>query len=368
MLVPYFDVRMLNSMLVNTTTLSFFLRPFLVVALLVSVTSLHAQDIHFSQFGNSPLNLNPGLAGVFGGDLRFVGNYRSQWRRVPVPYTTFSGSVENKVYLKPGQYRKFITASLLVNYDKQGAISLNSLQVGIPLSLTLPIGKNNFISLGATPMFGQRSFSTDEITFGEQYIDGMYDPNAAITENLNATNLKYFDLSAGANLRLQAPKKRTRMDIGGAMHHLNRPSHDFWASAVTGGEDVRLYNKLTIYGLGLFQLNEKFDFLAQGLYQKQGEFSEIVYGGGVRMHLQRDRYKEIAVQIGVDWRHRYNNSLVPRLEVFYGTWTLGATFDWDAFSRAGTLISERRGGPELSLIYRLYKIKPMQKFKSCPII
>lgn len=360
---------MLNRMLVNTTTtLRFPLRRLLTVALLLSAFGLTAQDIHFSQFGNSPLNLSPGLAGVFGGDMRFVGNYRQQWRTIPVPYTTFSGSVENKVYFERGRYDKFITASLLLNYDRQGDIALKSMQVGIPIAVTLPLGKNHFFTVGATPMFGQRSFSTDEISFGEQYIDGMYDPSAAITEDLNATNLKYFDISAGANLRLQAPKKRSRVDIGGAMHHINRPAHDFWASSVTDNDDVRLYNKLTLYSLGLFQLSEKFDFIAQGLYQQQGKYSEIVYGGGVRMHLRRDRYKEIALQIGADWRHRYNNSLVPRLEIFYGTWAFGATFDWDAFSRAGKLVSQRRGGPELSLIYRFYKVKPLQKFKSCPII
>ncbi len=362
-------VQMLNSMLVNTiSTLLLPMRRIFAFVLVLSAFSLSAQDIHFSQYGNSPLNLNPGLAGVFGGDLRFVGNYRNQWRSVPVPYTTFSASVENKVYLKRGRYNKFITASLLVNYDKQGDLELKSLQVGIPIALTLPIGKSNYLSIGATPMFGQRSFSTDQITFDEQYHDGMFDPNAAITENLSLTNLKYFDFSAGANLRLQSPRKRTRLDLGGAMHHINRPAHDFWASSVTQNDDVRLHNKLTLYGLGLFQLDEKFDFLAQGLFQQQGKYREIVYGGGVRMHLNKDRYKEIAMQVGVEWRHRYYNSLVPHFEVLYGTWTLGLTFDWDAFSTAGELVTERRGGPELSIIYRLYKVKPLQKFKSCPII
>ncbi|MFN0176706.1 MAG: PorP/SprF family type IX secretion system membrane protein [Saprospiraceae bacterium] len=353
----------------NTTTKpSLLLRGISLFALLLSALGLTAQDIHFSQYGNSPLNLNPGLAGVFGGDLRFVGNYRKQWRTVPVPYKTFSGSVENKVYLSKGKYNKFVTASLLVNYDKQGSLALKSLQIGIPIALTWPIGKNNFLTLGATPMFGQRSFDSDQITLNEQYIDGMYDPGAAISEDLTVTNLKYFDLSAGANFRIQSPKKRNRLDIGGAIHHLNRPEHDFWASSVTNTDDVRLYNKLTLYGLGLVQLTERFDFLAQGLYQQQGKYSEIVYGVGLRRHCSKTRYKEFAVQIGLDWRHRYNNALVPRFEVHYSTWTFGATFDWDAFSRAGELVSNRRGGPEFSLIYRLYKVKPMDKYKSCPII
>jgi type IX secretion system PorP/SprF family membrane protein len=335
---------------------------------MLTAGTLAAQDTHFSQFGNSPLNLSPGLAGVFGGDMRFVGNYRQQWSTTPVPYTTLSGAVENKVYWKPGRYDRFVTASLLLNYDKQGDLALQSLQLGIPISVTMPLNRTSYLTLGATPMFGQRSFDSDEVTFSEQYIDGMFDPSAAISENLAVTSLKYFDLSAGANLRMQAAQKRTRVDLGVAAHHINRPSHDFWASSVTDEDEVRLYHKWTVYGLGLFQLSEKFDFLAQGLYQRQGAYSEIVYGAGIRMHLREQRYKELAIQIGADWRHRYNNSLVPRVEVFFGSWTLGATFDWDAFSRAGELISNRRGGPELSLIFRFFKIKALPKFKSCPII
>jgi type IX secretion system PorP/SprF family membrane protein len=336
--------------------------------LFFSASSLIAQDIHFSQYGNSPLNLSPGLAGVFGGDLRFVGNYRQQWRTIPVPYTTFSGSVESKVYLKHRKYNKFITTSLLINHDQQGDLELKSLQIGIPFAVTFPLSKSNFLTIGATPMFGQRSFNTDNITFDEQYTGGMYDPSAAITENLSLTSLKYFDLSAGVNLRLQERHKRSRVDIGAAMHHINRPAHDFWASSVTNKEEVRLYNKLTIYSLGMLQLTDNFDLLVQGLYQKQGGDQEIVYGWGVRMHLSKNKYKELSLQIGADWRHRFSNSFVPHAELFYRTWTLGASFDWDAFSRAGDLVTRQRGGPELSLIYRLYKIKPLDKFRSCPII
>ena len=48
-----------------------------------------AQDIHFSQFYFSPLNLNPAATGIFDGDYRIAGNHRQQWRSVTTPYTTF---------------------------------------------------------------------------------------------------------------------------------------------------------------------------------------------------------------------------------------------------------------------------------------
>ncbi|MFM8489429.1 MAG: type IX secretion system membrane protein PorP/SprF, partial [Bacteroidota bacterium] len=158
---------LLNISIIRMVKMSaiFLLRRLPVLALVLLCAHAHAQDIHFSQFANSPVNLNPGMIGVFGGDVRAVANYRDQWRSVPVPYTTFSGTVENKVYWAKGKYDRYFTGGLLLNYDKQGSLSLTSMQVGLPVSVTLPVTRFGFLTVGATPAFGQRSFGTEKLTF-----------------------------------------------------------------------------------------------------------------------------------------------------------------------------------------------------------
>lgn len=332
-------------------------------------TPIQAQDIHFSQFGNSPLNLNPALAGVFGGDLRFVGNYRRQWQSIPVPYSTFSGSVENKLYWTKGKYDRYLTGALLLNHDRQGTLKLTSVRVAIPISVTLPIAKNNFVTLGVMPAFGQRSFNTSKLTFDAQWNDCMHDPLAATREDqlFTSSSLKYFDLGAGLNYRWQADKKRTRIDAGFGWQHINRPNHDFWSSDLTSPGNVRLYDRKAGYLLGLFQVAGNWDLMAQGIYQAQGSYRELLYGGGLRLHLNQNPYRELALQIGLDYRHHFEDALIPHIEVLYRTWTLGFTYDVNFWSEVKTL-TNRRAGPEVSLIYRLYKVKPLPKFKSCPII
>ncbi len=50
-----------------------------------------AQDLHFSQFMNSPLTTNPANTGFIPeADYRIGLNYRSQWTSVPVPFKTAS--------------------------------------------------------------------------------------------------------------------------------------------------------------------------------------------------------------------------------------------------------------------------------------
>ncbi len=345
------------------------LRIIFLLTLVSAAYILPAQDIHFSQFGNSPLNLSPGLNGVFGGDMRFVGNYRNQYRSVPVPYTTFSGSVENKVYWSKGKYDRFLTGALVLNYDRQGSIRLTSLQIGIPISATLPLARNKFLTLGVTPAFGQRKFDTNHLTFDAQWVDCVFDPAADAREDqlFQNANLKYFDLSAGLNLRLQSDSKRNRIDVGGGLHHINRPNHDFWSSDLTDPGNVKLYNKMSLYAMGLLQISNNFDLVGQGLYQKQGGYKEIVYGGAIRLHLNQQPYHELALQVGVDYRHRYQDALIPHVEVLWRTWTLGFTYDMNIWSDVNVL-TNRRGGPEVALIYRLYKVKPLSTFKTCPII
>jgi type IX secretion system PorP/SprF family membrane protein len=339
------------------------------LAFLLPVFAATAQDIHFSQYANSPLNLNAGLAGVFGGDMRFVANYRDQWRSIPVPYSTFSGSFENKIYWTKGKYDRYLTAALLFNHDKQGAIELTTMQIGIPISVTMPMSKKTFLTVGVTPVFGQRAFDTNRLTFDAQWNDSFYDPSADAREDqlFQNTNLKYFDLNAGLNVRWQADTKRSRVDVGAGLQHINRPTHDFWSSSLTDPGTVKLYNKMSFYAVGVIQLSRIFDISANGLYQKQGGYQEVVYGTGLRMHLNRQPYRELALQVGTDYRHRYNDALAPHVEVFWRTWTLGFTYDVNVFSSEVGQATGNKAGPEVSLIYRLYKVKPV-KFKTCPII
>ena len=71
--------------------------PICIIALMMLGLQIRGQDLHFSQFYNNPLNLNPGLTGVFQADQRFAGSYRNQWRAVPVSYTTFSATYDQQM-------------------------------------------------------------------------------------------------------------------------------------------------------------------------------------------------------------------------------------------------------------------------------
>ena len=76
--------RILRSVVRTTRTVRF-----TACALLPWSISANAQDIHFSQFFNTPLAQNPANIGQFRGNYRMGAVYRQQWRSVTVPYSTF---------------------------------------------------------------------------------------------------------------------------------------------------------------------------------------------------------------------------------------------------------------------------------------
>ena len=83
-----------------------------------------AQDFHYTQFYNSPMNLNPASTGVFKGDHRFIGSLRQQWSKINQAWKTFGGSYDTKIMPKEST-KSFIGWGIQFNYDRDGLSNLS---------------------------------------------------------------------------------------------------------------------------------------------------------------------------------------------------------------------------------------------------
>src|SRR5678810_953488 len=77
--------------------------------------SVQSQDLHLSQFFETPLLRNPALAGIFTGDVRLQMVYRDQWNSVTSGYRTGSLSGEYKVPVGKGD--DYVTWGMQLFYD-----------------------------------------------------------------------------------------------------------------------------------------------------------------------------------------------------------------------------------------------------------
>ena len=325
--------------------------------------AVSAQDIHFSQFYNSPANLNPALVGIFKGDIRFGANYRSQWQSVPVPYLTFSGAYEQKInqnFIGNG----FISGGLLFNFDKGGNGDYRISQLGLSASYTQMISDEFFIGVGAQFSIGQRALSPNQLTYGEQWNGDVYDPNIQHTEVFDRENMNMASISAGFNGHYQVDGKRTKFDFGMGLYHLNEPGETFF-----NNPDVVLPMKGNNYGLATVQISEKNDLRFHIIHTYMGleflktEFNEIVGGVAFRHFLNLEKGREISVQPGVSFR--LGDAIIPTFEIQYQNWRVGLSYDVN--TSAFEVATNGKGGPEISVEYIISKVKPPKIFKVCPI-
>ena len=316
-----------------------------------------AQDLHFSQFYNAPLNLSPALAGVFSGDQRFGANYRQQWSSVPVPYMTLSGYYDQKIYL-PQLRTGLLGGGVVFNYDRAGDGNLSWAQLGLNGAYVQQIAEKHYLSAGFEAMAGQRAFDPQKLYFDDQYNGDTFNPNQASDESFPRTSTTFIDLTAGLNWYFQNDENRTRLYGGFSFAHLNQPKVGFFNDS-----SVKLPMQTRFYGMTVIHASEKWDAIFNGLWQIEGPSHEGIFGVGARYHLLTTGGNDTALQLGIS--RRLEDAWVAHVELFYGAWHAGLSYDINTSSFQTA--TNRNGGPELSLRYIITKVKPPEAFKSCPV-
>ena len=322
---------------------------------------MNAQDIHYTQFYNSPLNLSPGLTGIYDGDHRFSGHFRRQWQNVPVDYLTFTGSYDGKSYpKKTGD--NFFGGGIHFNYDRSGFSKLQLAQLVLSGSYSIVVNPSFIITPGIQLGGSQRAFREDDITTDSQYDVFLqrYEPSLPRGENFDNLSILFANLGGGINFRLQRDG-RTNVDFGIGAFHLNRPNQAFFDD-----QDYNLASRFTGYLMGSLRLVESLDLVARGAIQFQGEYNENLGGLGLRFHLNQQRGKQLNLLIGANARYTTAmDAIAPTIEVEFNTLKVAASYDINIseFNQA----TEYRGGPEVSVIYRIVKVKPLKVYKTCPI-
>ena len=354
-----------------TLTRKHITQAFLTAFLLPSIT--YCQDIHYSQFHNAPFNINPALTGVSRGDIRVMGNFRSQWRSVPVDYQTYTLAADMQFIER--YYREgFFAGGIVLSQDISGISRLRTLNLGLSGSYIKKLDPHVYASMGLQLSANQRGFQLSELTFDNQYNEnrGVFESNRPTGENLNRNNNFFFDVAAGFNIRFQSNdnaalvdqlEKRSKLDIGLGIAHINMPDQSF-----IGEENSRLAMRISPYVQGRLKITDDIDLIGNFLGQFQDPYKELLAMGGVTFHLSRKLGRQLAVQL--DFGYRFNDAFgdayYPGLEVFYNGWRVG--FSYDANVSGFDIATDGRGGPELSIGYVIRKVRPVPNFRACPLM
>lgn len=322
---------------------------FIILSLLITIgIRSFSQDIHYTQFTSSPLNLNPALAGNFNNDYRLVMNGRQQWISIPVPYETFSASFDTKI-LRNLVPRSWFGAGILLNTDRAGDSEFGTTQVKLLLSYHRTMNKDSTMVLsgGLNAAFNQNNINYNNLYWDYQFIGGQYIPNAPAGENFGQMDnkLTYFDCALGINMYYLINNK-VPFNAGLSFLHLNKPKRSFF-----GNEDIDLNNNFLFYSNSQLLINEEFSFLPSMMYMRQGKFREFDVGGFFKYDLDNITFR--AFYFGAWMRLRDAGNVAIALD--YQNVYIGISYDINTSKL--TEASNGRGGLEIAIIYMFGRSK-----------
>ena len=306
-----------------------------------------AQDIHVSQFYETPLLRNPALAGIFTGDVRVQVLHRNQWSWTGAPFKTTALSGEYKFPI--GRSEDFMTIGLQGYYDLAGTSRLRTTQIMPALNYhkSLSSERDEYLSAGFMVGMVQRQFDAHNLTFDYQYVNGSFNSGNPTGEDFGAYNRSFMDVAAGISYNNELGESGNYY-LGVSMAHVNKPTESFKQ------ERIVLPNKLQLQAGVNTSLDELFSLRTEVNYTSQGGFNEFMLGALVTYEpaeaVEMNSLASMAISGGL--MARMNDALIPVVKLRYQQVELGISYDVNLSSLK--TVSQRKGGFELSFAWRAF--------------
>ena len=332
---------------------------FLILFLFFYCFFVKAQDIHFSQYYTSPLNLNPATAGFFGGTQRFTLQNKSQWQSVTVPFRTFSASYDMPL-LKRDLKHDIFGGGVSIFRDQEGDSKFGTTQINFSFSYIHSLSKanNQFISLGIQTGIAQRTIDYSQLVFDNQWDGTAFNPSIPNNEHFSKENFIFFDLSAGAYWSL-IDKNKDETNIGISLFHINAPKQSLFDNV-----DVRLARKFLMNVNKQIKITDKVKLVPGILFMHQGTYNEFDIGSLVKLIKISTAEKYLALSVGMYYRAADAFNFIAGLD--FKDMKIGVSYDVNSSNLIPA--SHSRGGLEISLIYIMNKAKQdYVKHAPCPI-
>lgn len=275
----------------------------LLSALMCLNRDAYGQGMHFSQYYNAPMLLNPANTALMSdADFRVGTNYRSQWASLPVPYNTFSGFADFQI-LKNHNLTNWMGLGLAMFTDKAGDGQLSLGRYEGFIAYHIQTGNFSMISVGGSCAYVQRSVDFSKLTFDRQWDGFNFDGSLPTGESGYDAKTEFVDVAAGVNYAYY-PNEYTYIKLGVGVSHVNQPVESFYDQK--NAIPIRPTANLD----AIFITSETFTLNPSVYYTRQGKAQELMYGVKAKAFIGEDNLgNPTNVLFGVF--HRYEDAVVP---------------------------------------------------------
>jgi type IX secretion system PorP/SprF family membrane protein len=250
--------------------------------LVLTPAIIQAQDIHFSQFYNSPLTLNPTLTGYMNGNFRLGAIYRNQWREVTKPFVTTSGSFDLPIRKGFGD-NDVMGVGAVFFHDQSGTVNLATVSVNVSFAYhkVLGINKTHVLSIGIQGGYMQKKVDLSNAVFADQ-MDGSLTPVNPSADAPNIQNVSSEQLNIGLSYAVKAGS-RANIFIGGSLFNLTKPKQSFF-----NGNDSRLPMRIVGHSSVEIKVSDKVSLIPSIIYMNQAKTYEVNVGFAMNYEFAKD--------------------------------------------------------------------------------
>jgi type IX secretion system PorP/SprF family membrane protein len=300
----------------------------------------YAQDLHFSQYFNTPMLVNPANTGFNPDyDFRVGGNYRSQWANVGNPYKTMSLWGDTKLFTDKFE-DGWMGVGVSLLKDVAGSGSLSSTSGFATVAYHQMLGYNSLLSGGFGLGFVSKKIDISKLTFDNQWNGKFFDFTIPTNEPFSYSQTSYLDLQMGLNYAYFA-SENVYFNAGVSIMHINTPRESFFDPTVS---DARLERRYTAFVNSNIKIQNLWIFNPNIYVSKMGSAWETVVGFNANRDLSGDGVSQLILGL----YYRNNDALIPM--VGYQVNDMKFTVNYDATVSSLGSINGTRGAYEISIV------------------
>jgi type IX secretion system PorP/SprF family membrane protein len=327
--------------------------------ILINICAIsYAQDLHFSQFYNSPLTTNPANTGFIpDADFRIGINYRNQWSSIlSSPYKTMSAWGDAQLF-RDKLENSWLGIGGVILSDKAGTGGLRSDKFYGSLAYHQMLGLSSLLSAGFNLGYVSKRIDPTVLKFPDQFNGKFFDASIAPGVTFNNINIDYYDMQVGMNYAY-FPNEQTYINAGYSIHHVNRPKETFF-------DDNTDQGKIPMRHIGfvnaILKVNPRVIINPNIYFTTQTKAIELTAGLNANYNLDEyDNDKQL--KFGLYYRH--NDAIIP--VVGFETKNLAFTFTYDGTISNLNKFNSFRGGSEISIVKKGFYPGGSDRQSLCP--
>ncbi len=326
---------------------------------LLTTAGLVAQDLHFSQFFNSPLTTNPANTGFIpDADYRLGAQYRNQWSSVmSAPYKTVTAFADFQL-MRDKLENGWLGVGAVVLNDKVGSGSLTSTKVYGSIAYHQMLGLSSLVSAGFNIGWANKHIDQTKLKFPDQFDGKFFDNTLPTSVVLTNNNISYLDMQAGMNYAY-FPQENVYINAGYSIQHVNRPKETFFGDNSNNG---RIPMRHTAFVNGMFKMNDRVILNPNAYFSMQARATELVLGVNGQYGLSE--YGEKLLLAGL--YYRLGDAIVPMAG--FQLSNLQFMFSYDVTLSGLNKFNNYRGALEFSVIKKGFYPENVDRKSLCPTI